>query len=37
MAEWGKHEIIKWVVQIVNSHMNEGMKELSDEQSDGWI
>ena len=31
IAEWGKHEIVKWVVQTINSHMNEEMKELS-----GW-
>ena len=29
MKECGKHEIVKWVVQTINSHMNEEMKELS--------
>ena len=36
MSLWqcGKHEIVKWVVQTINSHMNEGMKVLSGEQRD---
>ena len=30
MSLWqcGKHEIVKLVVQTINSHMNEGMKVL---------
>ena len=34
MTECGKHEIVKRVVQTINSHMNEGMKVLSGEQRD---
>ena len=34
MTECGKGEIVKWVVQTINSRMNEEMKVLSGEQRD---
>ena len=37
IAEWGKHEIVKWAVQTINSHMKEEMKELSGDQRDWYI